>query len=99
MISEKDALDLMEILYPYFIKKYKEDNSFKHTAMIVNGTAAENSHNEGTKKTKVLVKINPYDTDTISITNNTNDSFVIGNSLQILYYDSLKTAKIIAVNK
>jgi hypothetical protein len=35
MYSEKDIEDLVEMLYPYFIKKYKEDQSFKQTPQII----------------------------------------------------------------
>ena len=35
MYNEKDMEDLVELLYPYFIKKYKEDQSFKQTPQII----------------------------------------------------------------
>lgn len=92
MINEKDALALMEVLYPYFIKKYKEDNSFKQTAQIVNGTVVSiNGAN-------VEVRLNPYDTNTITVKKDTTITVAVGNSVQIMYYDSLKTARIIAKN-
>jgi menaquinone-dependent protoporphyrinogen IX oxidase len=92
MITEKDANALVELLYPYFIKKYKEDNSFKQTARIVNGIVT--SLKEG-----IQVKINPYDKNTIIVQNPNNiEEISIGTSVMIMYYDSLKNAIIIAKN-
>lgn len=91
MINEKDALALMEVLYPYFIKKYKEDNSFKQTAQIVNGTVVSVSG------ANVKVRLNPYDKTTITV--KSNITVKADESVQIMYYDSLKTARIIAKNE
>lgn len=86
-MTEKDAQALIDLLYPYFIKKYKEDNSFKQTARLVNGTIKNGK-----------VKINPYDSDNsaISFKNPNNIPYSDGDNVLIMYYDSLKTAMIIA---
>ena len=94
-MTEKDALALIEMLYPYFIKKYKEDNSFKQTAQITNGTVYEDNSLADTKS-KVKIKINPYDSDYIEVTKGIGDELKIGDVVEILYYDSLKNARIIA---
>lgn len=91
-MTEQDALDLMEMLYPYFIKKYKEDNSFKNTAQIVNATYIS-SGGKGAK-----VQINPYDTEYIYATVNTTETLNAGDSVLVMYSDSLKNARIIAKN-
>ena len=85
-MTEKDAQALIDLLYPYFIKKYKEDNSFKQTARLVNGTITKDGK----------VKINPYDSSAISFKNPNSISYSEGDNVLIMYYDSLKTAMIIA---
>ena len=92
MITEKDANALIELLYPYFIKKYKEDNSFKQTAQLVNATFL----NYGGKGAEV--KINPYDTETIFVTIGISEQLKQNDSVLIMYNDSLKNARIIAKN-
>lgn len=92
MLKEQDAIDLMELLYPYFIKKYKEDNSFKNTAQIVNATYIAPG-GQGAK-----VKINPYDKEYIYATVNISDTLNEGDSVVVMYSDSLKNARIIAKN-
>lgn len=91
MITEKDANALIDLLYPYFIKKYKEDNSFKQTAQLINGTVV--SFENG-----INVRLNPYDKNTIKVKNPNNVGISIGSSVLIMYYDSLKNAMIIAKN-
>ena len=92
MITEKDANALIDLLYPYFIKKYKEDNSFKQTAQLINGTIV--SFENG-----INVRLNPYDKKTIKVKNPNNVGPIdTGSSVLIMYYDSLKNAMIIAVN-
>lgn len=90
-MNEKDAQALIDLLYPYFIKKYKEDNSFKQTARLVNGTII-------TDKDGKKVKINPYDSDSsaISFKNPNGIPCPEGSNVLIMYYDSLKTAMIVA---
>lgn len=93
MITEKDANALIELLYPYFIKKYKEDNSFKQTAQLVNGTVV--SIDNGIYQ----VRLNPYDNNTIAVRNpNIVENITVGDSILIMYYDSLKNAIVIAKN-
>ena len=92
MITEKDANALIDLLYPYFIKKYKEDNSFKQTAQLINGTVVSTENG-------INVRLNPYDKNTIKVKNPNNvEPISVGSSVLIMYYDSLKNAMIIAVN-
>ena len=92
MITEKDANALIELLYPYFIKKYKEDNSFKQTAQLINGTVVSIANG-------IQVSLNPYDKNTITVRNPNNvENIAVGDSILIMYYDSLKNAMVIAKN-
>lgn len=91
-MNEKDILDLIELLYPYFIKKYKEDNSFKQTAQLVNATFIS----YGGKGAEI--KINPYDTETIYALLGTTETLKNGDSVLVMYNESLKNARIIAKN-
>lgn len=92
-MSEKDALDLIELLYPYFIKKYKEDTSFKQTAQVINATVVSQYNNK-----KAEVKINPYDTTTIQVKVGISENLQPGDSVLVMFNESLKNARIIAKN-
>ena len=91
-MTEKDVNALIDLLYPYFIKKYKEDNSFKQTAKLTNGTVV--SFTNGIYQ----IRINPYDKNTVSVKNPNGVSLAINDNVLIMYYDSLKNAIIIAKN-
>lgn len=91
-MTEKDAMDLIEILYPYFIKKYKEDNSYKSTAMVTN--AIVKSVDNGV----AVIQVNPYDKTNINAVINSGLSIDANDSVLVMYYDSLKNARIIAKN-
>jgi hypothetical protein len=94
-MNDEQVLAFIEQLYPYFIKKYKEDNSYTQTAKLIDAEVVEII---ATNKSKARVRLNPYDKDTIIVNIKTNEVISIGDSVQLLYKDSLKNASIIMKN-
>jgi hypothetical protein len=91
---EQDVAALLDMLYPYFIKKYKESNEYKQTAKLVNGIITNNA-------IPIQVKINPYDTETITAIRSTGllgKELLVGDNVMLIYNDSLKNAIIIHKN-
>ena len=94
-MNDEQMLEFIEQLYPYFIKKYKQDNSFTQTAQMVDAKVMSISE---INKNKAVVKVNPYDTDTIIVPIKTTDSIQEGDSVRLLFKESLKDAVIIMKN-
>lgn len=114
-MKEKDVEDLIDILYPYFYKKQKQED--KNSARLVDATVVSIG-GPGAE-----IKINPYDTNTIyatvelpneyslvsTTTNNTTtytlkkksleEMLLPNKSVKVLYSESLKNAQIIAINE
>ena len=90
-MKEKDVIDLIELLYPYFKDKIKEED--KNAARLVNATVVDIG-GPGAE-----IRINPYDTNTIYATTSIDVTQLHkGDSVKVLYSDSLKNAQIIALN-
>lgn len=98
MYSEKDIEDLVEMLYPYFIKKYKQDQSFKQTPQIV---GAKLINLNGNQATVVLAEdslekdgnnnyINAFNVPVI-----TQETLVTKDYVYLMYWNDLKNAKLI----
>lgn len=94
-MNDEQMLEFIEQLYPYFIKKYKQDNSFTQTAQMVDAKVISISP---VNKSKAIVKVNPYDEDTIIVPIKTTDSIQAGDSVRLLFKESLKDAVIIMKN-
>lgn len=96
-MNDEQMLEFIEQLYPYFIKKYKQDNSFTQTAQMVDAKVMSISK---INKNKAVVKVNPYDDDedTIIVPIKTTDPIQDGDSVRLLFKESLKDAVIIMKN-
>ena len=90
MYSEKDIEDLVEMLYPYFIKKYKEDQSFKQTPQIVSAKLVEIYGSQA----EVRLADEPGNVS-FRVPIITQDSLNKGDYVYLMYWNDLKNAKLI----
>lgn len=104
-MDEQNLAKILEILEPYFRKKFeKEENSIK-TAKMVNAVIAdEKPFPQDVTRIKVYLvgdtSDNTSKSKTIFIVTNPNPSITYkkGDIVQLIYYDSLRNAKIFAKN-
>lgn len=97
MYSEKDIEDLVELLYPYFIKKYKQDQSFKQTPQIVGAKLINLNGNQAAvilaedslEKDENNNYINAFNVPII-----TQETLIPGDYVYLMYWNDLKNAKL-----
>ena len=91
-MNDKEVAELVDLLYPYFLKKMKADSTFKNciksTNATVTGVDASLSTNVGSK---VTVKF-PYDNTGVSVINKSTSELAVGDLVCIHYYIDLKNA-------
>lgn len=89
-MNDKTIAEFVDLLYPYFIKKIKEDGAFKNCIRSVNATVTwvEDQTNVGAN---VMIRF-PYDTTEISVTNKSAVDLVVGDLVCVHYYIDLKNA-------
>lgn len=95
-ISEQDLAKMLDLLIPYFKEKILYSDSTSKTAKVINAIVSSEIPQD---ETKVEV-YTPDSPDAKFIVTNPNISikYAPGDSVQLIYYDSLKTAKIFAKN-
>ena len=87
-MNDKELAELMDLLYPYFVKKMKSDNTFKNCIKSTNATVVSESSSPGSD---VNIKF-PYDTTEITVKNNSTANLVKGDLVCVHYYIDLKNA-------
>ena len=87
-MNDKDLAELMDLLYPYFVKKMKLDSTFKNCIRSTNATVVSES---GAPGSNVDVKF-PYDKVAITIKNNSTATLTKGDLVCVHYYIDLKNA-------
>ena len=100
-MNDKELAELMDLLYPYFVKKMKADSTFKNCVKSTNATvtwvdtttatvdgATQRVSNIG--KT-IRVKF-PYDKTEISVLNKSTSELNVGDLVCIHYHIDLKNA-------
>mgnify|MGYP003508256758 CR=1 FL=1 len=91
-MNDKEIAELIDLLYPYFVKKLKEDGAFKNCIKSTNATVtwvdATKTSNVGTE---VKIKF-PYDTTEISVLNKSVSELKVGDLVCVHYYIDLKNA-------
>lgn len=99
MYNEKDIEDLVEMLYPYFIKKYKEDQSFKQTPQIVSAKLISFSGNQATvvlaNEEYISSTENNKYTNSFKVPILTSETLNPGDYVYLMYWNDLKNAKLI----
>lgn len=91
-MNDKEVAELVELLYPYFVKKMKLDNTFKNCIKSTNATVTGvNSSLTTNIGVEVTVKF-PYDTTEISVINKSTSELAVGDLVCVHYYIDLKNA-------
>lgn len=86
-MNDRELAKLMDLLYPYFIKKMKADGAFKNCIRSVNATVT------GVSGNNVKIKF-PYDETEVSVKNKSTSSLSVGDLVCVHYYIDLKNAYI-----
>lgn len=100
-MNDKELAELMDLLYPYFVKKMKADSTFKNCVKSTNATVTwvdptiETVNNVSNRVTNIgkAVKIKfPYDETAISVINKSGSELNVGELVCVHYYIDLKNA-------
>ena len=100
-MNDKELSELMDLLYPYFIKKIKADGIFKNCIKSTNATVTW--VDTSTQKVDGVsvqvsnigknVKIKfPYDTTELTVVNKSTTELAVGNLVCVHHYVDLKNA-------
>ena len=89
-MNDKELAELMDLLYPYFIKKMKADGMFKNCIRSVNATVTSVSQQNNIGKS-VTIKF-PYDETPIDVINKSTSNLVVNDLVCVHYYIDLKNA-------
>ena len=87
-MNDREVAELVELLYPHFVKKMKTDSAFKNCIKSTNATVVSESSSPGSD---VEIKF-PYDTTTITVKNKSTSDLVKGDLVCIHYHIDLKNA-------
>ena len=87
-MNDKELAELIDLLYPHFVKKMKADNTFKNCIKSTNAKVVSASSAPGSN---VDVKF-PYDKTAITIKNKSTSDLVKGDLVCVHYYIDLKNA-------
>lgn len=91
-MNTRQAEELAEILYPFFLKKLQEDGLLKNNVKMKNATVVSALAEGATNIDKnVSVKF-PYDSTTISVPNKTGVDLKYGDLICLMYWVDLKNA-------
>lgn len=90
-MSENEILAIVEILYPYFLKKFQADAGFKNCIRSTNATVTEVQSGVSNIGQVVKVKL-PYDTIDLEVINKSTSELAVGDLVCLHYYIDLKNA-------
>lgn len=100
-MNDKELAELIDLLYPHFVKKLKEDNAFKSCIKSLNATVSwvdTTTVKVDDKDVRVsnigqTVKIRfPYDQKDVEIINKSTSELSVGDLVCVHYYIDLKNA-------
>ena len=100
-MNDKELSELMDLLYPYFVKKIKSDGIFKNCIKSTNATVAwvdakTETVGDVTQRVSNIgknVKIKfPYDTEELDVINKSTSELNVGDLVCVHYYIDLKNA-------
>lgn len=91
-MNTKQAAELVEILYPFFLKKLQEDGLLKNNVKMKNATVVSTlAEGETNIDKNVEIKF-PFDTVSISVLNKTGVDLNKGDLICLMYWVDLKNA-------
>lgn len=91
-MNTKQAEDLAEILYPYFLKKLQDDGFLRNNVKMKNATVVSTLAEGETNVDKNISIKFPFDTATISVPNKTGVDLKYGDLICLMYWVDLKNA-------
>lgn len=87
-MTNKEIEAFVDILYPFFLKKIRNDGYFKNNVKMKNATVVSKSANI---EEDVEVRL-PYDTTSFFVRNETGKTLSQGDLVCIMYWIDLKNA-------
>ena len=100
-MNDKELSELMDLLYPFFVKKIKADGFFKNCIKNTNATVTwvdtttEEVDGEDVRVSNIgkAIKIKfPYDSTEIEVINKSASELDVGNLVCVHYFIDLKNA-------
>lgn len=85
-MNDKDLEQLVELLYPYIIKRMNKDGVLKNYAQMKNAQVVRVNDN-GTIDVKF-----PFDFTEITIRNEVSDTLIVGDTVCVMYWVDIKNA-------
>lgn len=86
-MTNKEVEKFVDILYPFFLKKMREDGYLKNNVKMKNATVVESAEPEGDVEVRI-----PYDTTSFFVRNETGKALNRGDLVCIMYWIDLKNA-------
>ena len=87
-MTNKEIQEFVDILYPFFLKKMRDDGYFKNNVKMKNATVVSES---AAIKKDVEIRL-PYDTTSFFVRNETGKELIKGDLVCIMYWIDLKNA-------
>lgn len=87
-MTNKKIEEFVDILYPFFLKKMRNDGYFKNNVKMKNATVVSES---ASIEENVEVRL-PYDTTSFFVRNETGKTLTQGDLVCIMYWIDLKNA-------
>lgn len=100
-MNDKELAELIDLLYPHFVKKLKADSAFKSCVKSTNATVTwvdtrtVKVDDEDVRVSNIgqVVKIKfPYDSEDIEVINKSTSELSVGDLVCVHYYIDLKNA-------
>lgn len=100
-MNDKEVAELVELLYPYFVKKMKTDNTFKNCIRSTNATVSwvdtttvkVDGATQQVSNVGQIIRIKfPYDTTEMEVINKSTAELSVGDLVCVHYYIDLKNA-------
>lgn len=86
-MNNKQIEEFVDILYPFFLKKMKDDGYFKNNVKMKNATVVKPANIEDVVEVRL-----PYDTTSFFVRNETGKTLNQGDLVCIMYWIDLKNA-------
>ncbi len=86
-MNNKQVEEFVNILYPFFLKKMRNDGYFKNNVKMKNATVVKSAEIEEDVEVRL-----PYDTTSFFVRNETGKTLKEGDLVCIMYWVDLKNA-------
>ena len=86
-MNNKKIQEFVDILYPFFLKKMRDDGYFKNNVKMKNATVVESAGIEEDVEVRL-----PYDTTSFFVRNETGKALNQGDLVCVMYWVDLKNA-------